>query len=118
MPDGGPSMMFQQVEQVFVHNCNGFPFGCHLGGSPGGGLSLMPGNAYANLVNVKASIAPSKTRVVPNDVANSFLWQKLHNTQGSSEGNPMPQGEGIQWRLLPQSDLDTIQNWIQAGAPD
>ena len=49
--------------------------------------------------------------VIPGDVDNSLLAQKLLGTQ--SEGNGMPpQGK------LPDDEIQTILDWIAAGAPE
>jgi hypothetical protein len=49
--------------------------------------------------------------IVPGDVVGSLLAQKLQGTQET--GGVMPPGG-----KLPQSELQTILDWIAAGAPD
>src|SRR3954454_22090296 len=51
------------------------------------------------------AVVPGKTLVIPGDPANSLLWQRLHGIGGIIMPPP-PVGE------LPQSQLDTISNWI------
>src|SRR5262249_24487575 len=50
---------------------------CPSGAAPAGGLDLTPQNAYANLINVPATIDPSWLRLVSGDQAESLLWRKL-----------------------------------------
>lgn len=49
--------------------------------------------------------------VIPGDVENSLLAQKIQDTQ--TVGNQMPPGQA-----LPQEVIDLILDWIEAGAPD
>jgi hypothetical protein len=76
-------------------------------------LDLRPGAAYANLVNVAATIAPSKQRVVPGSSATSFLSQKVHGTQDATEGSTMP----LVGTPLSAIELQVLDGWIDAGAP-
>ena len=76
-------------------------------------LDLRAGTAYANLINVAATMAPGKTRVVPGNSAASFLSQKVHGTQGAGEGNPMP----LVGSPLTPLELQVLDAWIDAGAP-
>jgi hypothetical protein len=109
---GCPSVTIAQVQTTVFAGCTGF--GCHDATTQSGGLNLTAGHSAAALVGVHASIAPSLVRVVPGDVANSFLWHKLTNMLPSdgSQGVAMPRGEG----MLPTSQLDLVRCWIETGA--
>jgi hypothetical protein len=89
---------------------------CH-GAFAQSGLDLRPGSAHANLVDVLASNpaarAAGKRRVVPGNLAASFLSQKLHGTLAAGEGDRMP----LVGRHLSGLELDLIDAWITAGAP-
>jgi len=80
-----------------------------------GGLDFETEDVYSQLVDVQAVEAPAKIRVVPGDPDNSFLVQKLENTQGFFEGDVMPPP--------PSSTLDPeliqlVRDWIADGAQD
>lgn len=80
--------------------------------APAGGLDLRAGTAYGALVD-KKSTAPacsSRTFVVPNDVAASYLVDKLKGTPGIC-GSPMPKSGG-----LAPSQLALVEGWICNGA--
>ncbi|MFO0549365.1 MAG: hypothetical protein U0271_13315 [Polyangiaceae bacterium] len=117
---GGSAADFAAVEtQVFSGCQGGGPMSCH-GSSPfDGELDLRPGHAYQALVGIAAHESPGKTRVIPGDVANSFLTQKLTNDLAGdgSEGVPMPSGEAIMWMQIPDDKLSLVTTWIAAGAP-
>ena len=128
-PDGSTGgATFQNVQAQVLDYCSchgsggGTPF---AGGSGGGvgGLDLSPANAWASLVNVPATIAPSKLRVVPGDPAHSFLYQKLTGNMPAdgSEGQPMPELRAKPTHpatpaLLPDAQLQLVHDWIAAGA--
>jgi hypothetical protein len=86
---------------------------CHgRASAPAGGLDLRAGVAYGALVG-KKSTAPScnnRTFVVPNDVAASYLVDKLRGTPGIC-GSPMPKSGG-----LAPSQLAAVEAWICNGA--
>lgn len=118
--DGGHSAAFEAVQtQVFVGcGAKGDLMTCHSASPFGGDLDLRPGHAFSALVGQPATQSVGKTRVVPGDTAQSFLWQKLQNqlAPDASEGDPMPSGEAIMWQPLPQEQLDLVQAWIDGGA--
>ncbi len=109
---------FQQARTAMLSGCSGFgQFTCHTKTPYSGGLDLNATKAYQNLVNVPASIAPTKLRVKPGDPRNSFIVQKLTNTQGPTEGNPMPDPvEGLMWQPPDPMKLLVLECWIQNGA--
>ena len=66
---------------------------------------------YAALVNVASVQCTTKLRVKANDLAGSYLMNKLLGT-GMCVGSQMPKA-GVS---LTQAELDTIRAWISTGA--
>ncbi len=58
--------------------------GCHTdaGRQPAGGLVLLEGRSYQQLVGRVSTGKPSATRVIPNDPDNSYMVQKLEGSPG------------------------------------
>jgi hypothetical protein len=104
------------IENLLIQNCGG----CHFA-APGvnvqGGFSF----SYANVTGVVTtqhagcpSLDASKRRVVPGKPDNSLLYIKASiPSPPSACGGHMP----FQGSMLSQNVLDTIKNWILAGAP-
>jgi hypothetical protein len=110
---------FMAAQQAMLSSCSGFgPMSCHMRAPFAGGLDLTMAHAYASLVNVPANGAPGKVRVRPSDPDNSFLVEKLTNTMGPNEGDPMPKGEAITWRPPAPDKLNILRCWISRGAPN
>ena len=106
----GPPAKLSEVEQaVFTPSC--VFSSCHQGASGAGSLNLQ-GKTWARLVNVTAADAPTRTLVVPGDLKNSYLWEKLTKEQPQA-GVRMPQGA-----TLDTASLEMVQSWIQNGAKD
>ncbi len=109
---------FQVIQdRVFTaHGCN--VSSCH-GPFSEASLDLRPGASYTQLVDVTANnavaAAAGKKRVLPGDPAASFLSQKLRGTmdEQGGEGSRMPLVGG----LLSDDELDLVDAWIAAGAP-
>ncbi len=97
------------VEPILAANCS-----CHRAGSPAG-LSLACGEGYDDLVEVASSEAAPLARVIPGNLAQSYLWLKLTNQHlgAGGSGARMPLNE----LPLSRDDLATIRAWIEAGAP-
>lgn len=102
---------FAQVQsQIFNTSC-AFA-GCHAGSSPAQGMHLGSGQAYANIVNVPSNEQPSKDRIEPGSPSMSYLWLKVTGDPSIS-GSRMPIGG-----QLSQAQLDLLESWILAGAPE
>jgi hypothetical protein len=94
------------VQPIFDMSCTG----CH-GGS--GGLSLGAGVSYGELVNVTAlECFDNRKRVLPGQPSKSYLIDKVMGVDLCG-GSPMPQGGS-----LSQAQIQTIADWICAGAPN
>jgi hypothetical protein len=98
----------RDVQPIFTANC-AFA-GCHLGDQAQQGQDLSEGQAYKNIVNVKSAEVDTLFRVKPSDSANSYLFQKISQDH-PAVGERMPLGGS-----LSQTDIDTIQRWIDGGA--
>jgi len=80
-----------------------------VGANPSGNLNLDANNSYMMLVGVASTANPGIQRVAPTDPDNSYLIQKLEGNAGAQ----MPPNDP-----LDQADINTIRQWISAGAVD
>ncbi len=97
------------IQSIFNDNC--VSSGCHSAGAAGG-LVLLQGQSYANLVNIVSVQESGKTRVIPGDSANSYIVIKLEGRQ--TNGGRMPLGGSP----LDSNSIQNIKNWIDKGAQD
>jgi hypothetical protein len=97
----------EDIVPVFQNNCT--LSGCHDAAGTAG-LVLLPGEAYADLVDVKSMNEPEYMRVEPGDAENSYLIIKLESRQ--TAGAQMPRGRAP----LSEETIQTIRNWIKQGA--
>jgi hypothetical protein len=109
------STLEQLEQQVFAPTCSRDT--CHNGPQSEHTLSLLPGEAYANLVgvqpdNLTARLA-GKLRVDPGNPDNSFLLDKLRGTLELDEGERMPRT----LPKIPAKEIALVAAWIEAGAP-
>ena len=89
---------------------------CHTGGGATLPASLNLSSAaasYAALVGVASTQQPAVLRVAPNNVAGSYLVQKLEGAPGIT-GERMP----LFGQALSQATIDTVKSWINSGAPN
>ena len=68
---------------------------------------------YKSLVGVASIEQPNVLRVKPNDPDGSYVIEKLEGAPGIT-GARMPFGGPY----LSQAQIDMIESWINAGAPD
>jgi len=112
----GANATFADVQAIFSKSC-GSAGGCHNKTNPAGQLDLRVGNSYAALVDMNTSYCQDgRKRVVPGEPSESYLIDKIMNTDlcnlpNGSKSAKMPPGS-----TLPAADLETISNWICAGA--
>ncbi|HZU82773.1 MAG TPA: hypothetical protein VE987_07650 [Polyangiaceae bacterium] len=130
-PNGQVSFS-RDVQPVFTHYCG--VVGCHVPGSPTGGLDLAPGFAYDQLVDAQAGETrrlPSGplNYVTPGDLERSYLHIKIHvdvfdafkdaappAAQGQL-GTEMP-ANATGSILDPDAQIGPIDTWIMQGAPN
>ncbi len=88
---------------------------CHssTGRNPSGGLNLNHDVAYDQLVNFASRGKVGAVRVVPGDVASSYLIQKLEGAPGIV-GRRMP-FNGPPY--LTDGQMLILRRWIEIGAP-
>ncbi len=104
--DGDGPSFARDIAPILDVSCS-----CHVGGA--GGLTLGTG-AYEALVGAPSSAGLSY--VEPDDVDASYLIHKLRGTQGSVDGGgggSMPVGGS-----LSDAELETVERWVEAGAPE
>jgi hypothetical protein len=102
----------RDVQPIFTASC--VAAGCHSGARPKEELSLVAGEAYAELVGVATNqCGGARTLVEPGNGGASYLMQKLLGVDLCS-GSQMPKAG----QSIPVSELETISNWICQGAPD
>ena len=83
---------------------------CHGGATPAGDLNLETGTSYGQLVNQPSMGDSNINRVAIGNANISYLIQKLEGNAGLQ----MPLGG----TPLPQSTINIIRAWINAGAAD
>lgn len=107
-----------QAIQTLVFQRHACTFAACHGTPPGSGdLDLTPGAAYDDLVNVRSQTDAAYMRVEPGAPVDSMLWQKLAARTLGLEGVPfraMPIGDPPLWT----GELDAVERWIAAGAPE
>jgi len=98
------------VQEVFVPTCA--TSSCHDSESQAGGLTLLAGAAYSQLVGVLPSDADvalaGLERVTPGDPDLSYLYRKLVPDLEPGWGVPMPAGQ----QPIPPEQLELIRLWI------
>lgn len=99
------------VQPIFSQNCTNNA--CHDDTMPKEGLNLTEGAAYENLVDQPSEQCPELLRVAPGDAGASYLMRKLSDDRsGCFSGKQMPSSTDA----LPESDLEVVRAWIDAGA--
>ncbi len=109
-PTGPPSSdttvsFASQVQPIFTNNC-AVP-GCHVSGGAAP-MSLVAGQAYADIVNVPSIEQPPYVRVRPFDADSSYLYLKITGRAGTR----MP----LNRTPLGASQISSIETWINQGA--
>jgi hypothetical protein len=112
--NNGTPTLTADVQPILTQNCA--VSGCHSGASPAQGMSLVTGQTIANTVDVASNELPTMDRIEPSDPDQSYLVQKLQGTQAAvgGSGAQMPLGGAA----LSQAEINTIRQWIAAGAVD
>ncbi len=108
-PGTGFNPVFSEIQSnVFTPSCA--TAGCHSGANPPANLNLEAANSYAMLVGIASDQDGGIQRVNPGSPDLSYLIRKLENIGGV--GVMPPSG------MLAQPVIDTIRQWITAGALD
>ncbi len=87
--------------------------GCHVTGTAPFGLVMTPGVAYGNLVGVPVGEIAGYTRVIPDDVAQSYLYLKVSES-APPHGSQMP--PAVTNDVLTPAQIQLISDWITQGA--
>jgi hypothetical protein len=88
---------------------------CHTnngGRNPSGGMNLNHDVAYDQLVRVASARKPGAVRVIPGDVENSYLIQKVEGLS-TIVGSRMP----LNSPPLTDGQIAILKRWIEIGAP-
>ena len=106
----GPTLTSIQAS-IFTPRCA--LGGCHAGPEPQQGMDLSAGNSYAHIVRVPSTELPAFQRVAPKVSADSYIIMKL-------SGDPRISGERMPFGgpYLTLAEIDSIRQWIDAGAPN
>ena len=102
---------------------------CHEPGGSWMSVMLTDTFAYTSLVDrdgSQTSLYEELKLVIPGDVENSYLVHKLRDLQGESVGGlggvAMPavevEGSFEAGPLLPEADIQLVEDWIDCGAPE
>ena len=87
--------------------------GCHDSGAAGWAWVDLQTDPYTALVMEPAQGTEGAILVVPGYPDASLLYRKVNHSLGESEGDVMPPPDAPQ---LDQAHIDTIHDWIAAGA--
>ena len=100
------------IQPIFDRRCS--IGGCHSLATAQAGLTLVAGASYESLVGVQSRLRPQYVRVAPGDPANSWLIRMIGSDPALRFGNQrMPLASAP----LTANQIQTITNWIVAGAP-
>jgi hypothetical protein len=94
---------------------------CHEPDGEWGFLLDMSVDAYDDIVGVMAPQLASMNHIEPGDPDSSYIWHKINNTQAGEGGSglQMPKAPtGGTATVLTQAEMDMIEAWITAGAPE
>lgn len=94
---------------------------CHEPGGEWGMFLDMSGNAYDAIVNVAAPQLMSMNHITPGDPDMSYIWHKINGTQVAAGGSglDMPKARlGMEVTVMTDEQLQRIEDWINAGAPE
>lgn len=109
-PDGLEVGFAADVQPIFDARCT--DTACHDGTGSAASLDLSRGKSHGELVGATA-FQCDRTRVVPGDIDESYLVNKLSAIDMCS-GTLMPKAN----ERLPDDELAAVLAWICAGAAD
>jgi hypothetical protein len=107
-----PSIMLSCSGNQPAFSASVYPILQSCGGCHGFSTSAA---SYAYLAQPTTECPGSRLRVAPGDPAHSYLIDKLTN-RDICAGAPMPMASASGWHPLPTADLQTVYDWICAGA--
>jgi hypothetical protein len=117
LPPAAMVSLSRDVQPIFNRSCA--LSGCHSGGSPQAGMSLVAGKIFdpvTGAVGVPSQEAPGLKRIDPGSSLSSYLVAKLEDEQASvgGSGSRMPFGSPP----LDSIEIQVIREWIDQGAQD
>jgi len=106
-----PISFADDVQPIFGQSCGGVS-SCHLKATPSEGLSLKPGESYADLVDVPAKQqCNGQVRVKPGSASDSYLVNKIENVGVCPGEKKMPPSGSLN-----AANKQKIIDWICQGA--
>ena len=103
--------MFTTIQKNIFENTSMNCSRCHRSATGAGKLSLVDGESYAALVNVKSNHDEEVMRVVPGDAAGSLLYQAMTDNILPSKDHTGFFTDNANTRLL-----NMLKAWIDEGA--
>jgi hypothetical protein len=100
-----PVSFANNIQPLLNERCTG----CHNAGQLD--FDFTPGTSYAKLVNAKSKSCPGRTFVIPGDVKNSYLIDKMTPILGLCAGSSMRYE-------TTDAEIEMLTNWILQGAPN
>jgi hypothetical protein len=114
LPFDTTSSTFDEIQAtIFTPSCA--TVNCH-GQPTGAPMSLVRGEAYADLVGKFSEGLPYMRRVKAFSLEDSFLWHKINDTAKDLPGVEFPASMPFVGPLLNDEQLGLIRLWITNGA--
>ena len=112
---------FELIEKVIFHDRGCTSSGCHDQAAQGG-LVLLPGVAYDNLIDqpvqsVSTEQFPGLRRVLPGRKDRSLLWLNVAAATRPDLWKAPKQPMPIGFPPLLQNELDLLSMWFDSGSP-
>ncbi|NUM81326.1 c-type cytochrome [bacterium] len=104
--------LFAKVQTIFNNHC----VSCHGSDEPTGGMSLVAGVSYKNIVNVPSNENGQLRRIAPNAPTDSYLFRKIlqERERWPFAEDPMP----LDADKLSTDEINTIKDWINSFPQD
>ncbi len=106
----GGNDLYAKVQEIFTARC----IACHAGASAPQGLILTETISYNAIVNVSSSQQPDLKLILPSSAEQSYLIKKIRGDAGITGGQMPRNGPPF----LDERQIQTIIDWVDAGAPE
>lgn len=102
--------MYSAVQEIFTARC----IACHAGSAAPQGLILSENFSYDAIVNIQSNQQTNLDLVEPGQPEESYLIHKIRGDAGITGGQMPRNGPPF----LDESQIQTIVDWVSAGAPE